>query len=138
MTFGVLYIDEGNFLNWYERREDAEAAVLSVVQQDPEVADDLGYFAYGEDGAPLSAFISGRALLGTASSSWFGTRATTYSVETNGAAGVAVRVKARRAMQRVASYIIDVADILLGNEAAEAIEPEAKSRKRHRKPRTKA
>jgi len=34
MTYGVLYIDEGNFLNWYARRQDAEQTVLEVAQQD--------------------------------------------------------------------------------------------------------
>jgi len=48
MTYGVLYIDEGNFLNWYERGEDAERAVLEVAQRDPAEASAYGYFAYDE------------------------------------------------------------------------------------------
>jgi hypothetical protein len=45
MTYGVLHIDEGNFVNWYERREDAERAVLQVAEQDPAEAAKFGYFA---------------------------------------------------------------------------------------------
>jgi hypothetical protein len=59
MTCGVLYIDEGNFLNWYERREDAERAVLEVAQRDPAEASAFGYFAYDDAGHAVSDFISG-------------------------------------------------------------------------------
>lgn len=63
MTYGVLYIEEGNFLNWYERREDAERAVLAVVEQQPAQASEFGYFAFSEDGQVVGAFISGAELL---------------------------------------------------------------------------
>jgi hypothetical protein len=48
MTYGVLYIDEGNFLNWYERREDAERAVLEVAQRDPAEASAYAGVARGK------------------------------------------------------------------------------------------
>jgi hypothetical protein len=48
MTCGVLYIDEGNFLNWYERREDAERAVLEVAQRDPAEASAYAGVARGK------------------------------------------------------------------------------------------
>ena len=63
MTFGVLYIDEGNFLNWYDRREDAEAAVLEVARRDPAEASAFGYLAYDGSGRRRGAFVSGAALL---------------------------------------------------------------------------
>jgi hypothetical protein len=63
MSYGVLYIDEGNFLNWYDRREDAERAVLEVAEQDPAEASKFGYFAYDEAGRPVGEFVSGAELL---------------------------------------------------------------------------
>ena len=63
MTYGVLYIDEGNFLNWYDRREDAEHAVLHVAKQDRAEADKFGYFAYDDAGEPVGDFVSGTDLL---------------------------------------------------------------------------
>jgi hypothetical protein len=63
VTFGVLYVDEGNFLNWYERREDAEAAVLEVARRDPGEATAFGYLAYDGAGEPQGTFVSGAALL---------------------------------------------------------------------------
>jgi hypothetical protein len=63
MTYGVLYIDEGNFVNWYERREDAERAVLQVAEQDPAEAAKFGYFAYDETGLPVGQFVSAADLL---------------------------------------------------------------------------
>ncbi len=66
MTFGVLYIDEGNFLNWYERREDAEAAVLEVARRDLAQATAFGYLAYDDAGTPQGEFMSGAVLLAQA------------------------------------------------------------------------
>jgi len=63
VTYGVLYIDEGNFLNWYDRREDAERAVLEVAEQDPTEAAEFGYFAYDDAGEPVGEFVSGADLL---------------------------------------------------------------------------
>lgn len=63
MTYGVLYRDEGNFLNWYDRREDAEQAVLAVAEQDPAEASEFGYFAYDDDGHAAGEFVSGADLL---------------------------------------------------------------------------
>ncbi|MBV9802611.1 MAG: hypothetical protein JO130_05450 [Solirubrobacterales bacterium] len=63
MTYGVLYIDEGNFVNWYDRREDAERAVLAVAEQDPAEASEFGYFAYDEAGEPVGEFVSGAELM---------------------------------------------------------------------------
>jgi hypothetical protein len=63
VTYGVLYIDEGNFLNWYDRREDAERAVLDVAHQDPAEAAEFGYFAYDDTGRPVGEFVSGAELL---------------------------------------------------------------------------
>jgi hypothetical protein len=63
VTFGVLYIDEGNFLKWYDRREDAEAAVLEVARRDPAEASEFGYLAYDDAGEPRGTFVSGAALL---------------------------------------------------------------------------
>lgn len=63
MTYGVLYIDEGNFLNWYDRREDAERAVLDVAGRDPAEAAKFGFFAYDDDGRAVGDFVSGADLL---------------------------------------------------------------------------
>lgn len=63
MAYGVLYIDEGNFLNWYDRREDAERAVLEVAEQDAAEAAHFGYFAYDDAGQPVGDFVSGAELL---------------------------------------------------------------------------
>ena len=63
MSYGVLYIDEGNFLNWYDRREDAERAVLEVAEQDGAEAAEFGYFAYDDAGQPVGDFVSGADLL---------------------------------------------------------------------------
>jgi hypothetical protein len=63
MTYGVLYIDNGNFVNWYDRQEDAERAVLSVAEQDMSKAENFGYFAYDDDRQPVGGFVSGAALL---------------------------------------------------------------------------
>jgi len=63
MTYGVLYIDEGNFLNWYDRREDAERAVLEVARQDRSAAKSFGYFAYDDESEPTAEFVSGADLL---------------------------------------------------------------------------
>lgn len=63
VTYGVLYIDEGNFLNWYDRREDAERAVLEVAERDHAQATEFGYFAYNDAGQPASDFVSGADLL---------------------------------------------------------------------------
>lgn len=63
MTYGVLYIDEGNFLNWYDRREDAERAVLEVARQDRSAAESFGYFAYDDESEPTAEFVSGADLL---------------------------------------------------------------------------
>jgi hypothetical protein len=56
-------IDEGNFLNWYDRREDAERAVLEVAEQDGAEAAQFGYFAHDDAGQPVGDFISGAELL---------------------------------------------------------------------------
>ncbi len=63
MSYGVLYIDEGNFLNWYDRREDAERAVLYVAHEDPAEATEFGYFAWDNDGNMVGDFVSGADLL---------------------------------------------------------------------------
>ena len=63
MTYGVLYIDQGNFLNWYDRREDAEKAVLHVAEQDRAEAEKFGYFTYDDAGEPIGEFVSGAELL---------------------------------------------------------------------------
>lgn len=63
MTYGVLYINEGNFLNWYDRRKDAEWAVLYVAHKDSTEATEFGYFAYDDDGQPIGDFVSGADLL---------------------------------------------------------------------------
>lgn len=63
MTYGVLYIEEGNFLNWYDRRADAERAVLEVAEQDRAEATEFGYFVYDDAGEPVGGFISGAELL---------------------------------------------------------------------------
>ena len=63
MTYGVLYIYEGNFLNWYDRRDDAERAVLEVAEQDRAHATEFGYFAYDGSGQPVGDFVSGADLL---------------------------------------------------------------------------
>lgn len=63
MTYATLYIDEGNLLNFHERREDAEAAVLEVVRQQPEVAEEFGFFAFDEAGQRQGSFVSGAELL---------------------------------------------------------------------------
>jgi hypothetical protein len=63
VTYGVLYIDEGNFLNWYDRREDAERAVLEVAEQNSAEASEFGYFAYDDAGQPVGEFVSGAELL---------------------------------------------------------------------------
>ena len=59
----MLYIDEGNFLNWHDRREDAERAVLEVAEQNGAAAAEFGYFAYDDAGRPVGDFISGAELL---------------------------------------------------------------------------
>jgi hypothetical protein len=59
MTYATLYVDEGNLLNFYEQREDAEAAVLEVVQRNPDVAEEFGFFAFDEDGQRQGPFVSG-------------------------------------------------------------------------------
>lgn len=63
MLYGVIYIDEGNFLNWHERREEAEADVLEVVRADPTEADQFGYFAITDEGESAGGFVSGAELL---------------------------------------------------------------------------
>jgi hypothetical protein len=50
MTYGTLYIEDGNFLGFYERREDAEADVLEVLEHDRALADEYGYFTFDESG----------------------------------------------------------------------------------------
>lgn len=59
----MLYIDEGNFLNWYDRREDGERAVLEVAEQDAAEATEFGYFAYDDAAQPIGGFVSGAELL---------------------------------------------------------------------------
>jgi hypothetical protein len=63
MTYGVTYAEEGNFLNWYEQRSDAERAVLEVVDQDPGEAEEFGYFAFDDAGQRVGEFTSGADLL---------------------------------------------------------------------------
>jgi hypothetical protein len=62
MTYGTLYID-GNFLGFYDRREDAEADVLEVVEHDPTLAAEYGYFAFNEQGERVGEFVTGAELL---------------------------------------------------------------------------
>ncbi len=50
MTYGTLYIEDGNFLGFYERREDAEADVLEIMERDRALADEYGYFTFDESG----------------------------------------------------------------------------------------
>lgn len=61
--YGVLYIEDGNFLNWYDRRDDAERDVLEVVEQDRAQATEFGYFAYDDTGELVGGFVSGADLL---------------------------------------------------------------------------
>lgn len=63
MTYGVLYIDEGNFLNWYDRLEDAERAVLDVARRDRAESAKVGFLAFADDGQPVGDFVSGADLL---------------------------------------------------------------------------
>ncbi len=63
MIYGVLYIDEGNFLNWHERQEEAEADVLEVVTADPAETNEFGYFAFDDDGHVVGEFVSGANVL---------------------------------------------------------------------------
>jgi len=61
--YGVLYIEDGNFLNWYDRRDDAERDVLEVAEQDRAQATEFGYFAYDDTGELVGGFVSGADLL---------------------------------------------------------------------------
>lgn len=63
VTYATLYADQGNLLNLYARREDVEAAVLEVVQRDPDAAGEFGFFAFDEDGEREGPFVSGAELL---------------------------------------------------------------------------
>lgn len=63
MTFGTLYIEDGNFLSFYDRREEAEADVLDVVEHDPMLASEYGYFAFDEQGKRVGEFVTGAELL---------------------------------------------------------------------------
>jgi hypothetical protein len=63
MTYGTLYIEDGNFLGFYERREDAEADVLEVLEHDRALADEYGYFTFDESGQRVGEFVTGAQVL---------------------------------------------------------------------------
>lgn len=63
MLYATLYIDAGSLLTWYEDRTHAEADVLEVVQAEPAVATEFGYFAFDENGRRVGEFVSGAELL---------------------------------------------------------------------------
>jgi hypothetical protein len=63
MTYGTLYIEDGNFLGFYDRREDAESDVLEVVEHHPELAGEYGYFAFDERGERVGEFVTGAEVL---------------------------------------------------------------------------
>jgi hypothetical protein len=63
MTYGTLYIEDGNFLGFYELREDAEADVLEVIEHDRALADEYGYFTFDESGQRVGEFVTGAEVL---------------------------------------------------------------------------
>ncbi len=63
MTYGTLYIEDGNFLGFYERREEAEADVLEVIEQDRALADEYGYFTFDGSGQRVGEFVTGAEVL---------------------------------------------------------------------------
>lgn len=62
MTFATLYIDEGNLLDFHDDRGAAQASVLSVVKEHPEVAEDFGMVELDEQGHRVGEFVSGAEL----------------------------------------------------------------------------
>jgi len=48
--YATLYIEDGNLLTWHEKRSEAEADVLEVVQADPSLAGEFGYLCFDDDG----------------------------------------------------------------------------------------
>jgi len=63
MTFGTLYIEDGNFLGFYDQCADAETDVLEVVGDHPELAGEYGYFTFDERGERVGEFVTGAEVL---------------------------------------------------------------------------
>jgi len=61
--YATLYIEDGNLLTWHEKRSEAEADVLEVVQADPSLAGEFGYLCFDDDGNRVGEFVSGAELL---------------------------------------------------------------------------
>lgn len=68
MTFATLYIDDGNLLDFHEDRDAARASVLSVVEEHPEIAEELGMVELDEYGHRIGEFVSGAELKAQAAS----------------------------------------------------------------------
>lgn len=62
MKFATLFIDEGNLLDFHDDRDIAQASVLSVVEEHPEVAEDFGMIELDEQGRRVGEFVSGAEL----------------------------------------------------------------------------
>jgi hypothetical protein len=60
--FSTLYIDEGNMLNFYDTREEAEARVLALVNKHPEIAEEYGMIELETHGRGVGEFVSGAEL----------------------------------------------------------------------------
>lgn len=63
MLYATLYIEDGNLLTWYEDRARAEADVLEVVQAEPALAAEFGYFEFDDSGQRVGEFVSGADLI---------------------------------------------------------------------------
>lgn len=62
MTFATMYADEGNLLDFHDNRAEARASVLAVVDEHPEVAEELGLVELDESGRCVGGFMSGARL----------------------------------------------------------------------------
>ena len=50
-------------MGFYERREDAEADVLEIMERDRALADEYGYFTFDESGQRVGEFVTGTEVL---------------------------------------------------------------------------
>lgn len=62
MTYYVILDSAANLVDSFDREDEARAALEGIVRQDPEAAAEYGLLAYGDDGHPVGAVLSGADL----------------------------------------------------------------------------
>jgi hypothetical protein len=63
MTFTVLYRDTGSVIGNYEERADAVRDAVSIALERPDLSLFVGFAEVGDDGMPITCFISASDLL---------------------------------------------------------------------------